>query len=83
MTIQYLSDSRGVKQMVQVQIPIKEWEKAGHRMLIEDNEATTKPKFSKAKLKLLNGIKEALEEVELHRQGKIQLQDAKDFINEL
>ena len=45
MTIQYLSDSRGVKQMVQVQIPIKEWEKAGHRMLIEDNEATTKPNF--------------------------------------
>ncbi len=69
--------------MVQVQIPIKEWEKAGHRMLIEDNEATTKPKFSKAKLKLLNGIKEALEEVELHRQGKIKLKSADELFNEL
>lgn len=31
----------------------------------------------------VDGLKDALNEVELHVQGKIQLQDAKEFLNEL
>ena len=32
---------------------------------------------------ILQGIREGLEEVELHKQGKIKLKSAKDLINEL
>lgn len=31
----------------------------------------------------IDDFREALHEVELHQQGKIQLQDARDFLNEL
>jgi hypothetical protein len=31
----------------------------------------------------VDDLKDALNEVELHMQGKIQLQDARDFLNEL
>lgn len=34
-------------------------------------------------LRILNGISEAVEEVNLHRQGKIKLQSGDEFIEEL
>lgn len=46
--------------------------------------ATAKPKhYTPAQQEWIDDFREALHEVELHQQGKIQLQDARDFLNEL
>ena len=46
--------------------------------------ATSKPKqYTPAQQEWINDFREALHEVELHQQGKIELQDARDFLNEL
>ena len=37
----------------------------------------------KSKAKIKQGIVAAMKEVELHRKGKIKLQEAKDFIREM
>ena len=37
----------------------------------------------KRKQEILDGIREALQEVKLAREGKIELQSARDFLNEL
>ncbi|MBI2269672.1 MAG: hypothetical protein HYU69_04855 [Bacteroidetes bacterium] len=39
--------------------------------------------LTSGKSEILKGIKEAVEEVKLHKQGKIKLRSAKDLINEL
>ncbi len=44
----------------------------------------TKPKqYTLAQQEWIDDFREALHEVELHQQGKIELQDARDFLNEL
>ena len=46
--------------------------------------APPKPKqYTPAQQEWIDDFREALHEVELHQQGKIQLQDARDFLNEL
>ncbi len=35
MTLQYLTDKKGFRKFVQIQIPIKEWEKADKKFIIE------------------------------------------------
>ena len=46
--------------------------------------APPKPKqFTPAQQEWIDDFREALHEVELHQQGKIKLQDARDFLNEL
>jgi hypothetical protein len=46
--------------------------------------APPKPKqYTPAQQEWINDFREALHEVELHQQGKIELQDARDFLNEL
>lgn len=40
-------------------------------------------RLSKEKKEIVDDLKQAFSEVELHRQGKIRLQSAKDFLNEL
>ncbi|MDJ0365194.1 hypothetical protein QMK33_08515 [Hymenobacter sp. H14-R3] len=46
--------------------------------------APPKPKqYTPAQQEWINDFREALHEVELHQQGKIKLQDARDFLNEL
>ncbi len=47
------------------------------------NTSTRKPKLTASQQKIANGIVDALNEVELHQQGKIKLQSAKEFLNEL
>jgi hypothetical protein len=42
----------------------------------EDYEEPTKEE-------ILNSIKQGMKEVQLHQQGKIELQSARDFLNEL
>ncbi len=40
-------------------------------------------KLSNKQIEFVDDLKSSLNEVELHRQGKIKLQSAKDFLNEL
>jgi hypothetical protein len=40
-------------------------------------------KLSNKQMEFVDDLKNSLNEVELHRQGKIKLQSAKDFLNEL
>jgi hypothetical protein len=40
-------------------------------------------RLSKAEAEYVDDLKNSLNEVELHRQGKIKLQPARDFLNEL
>ncbi|QKG55996.1 hypothetical protein GKZ68_04690 [Hymenobacter sp. BRD128] len=40
-------------------------------------------KYTPEQQEWIDDFREALHEVELHQQGKIQLQDARDFLNEL
>lgn len=42
-----------------------------------------KPKLNANQIAYIQGLKEALEEVELHEKGKIKLKSAKDFLNEI
>jgi hypothetical protein len=39
--------------------------------------------LSKEQKEFVDDLKDSLNEVELHRQGKIKLQPARDFLNEL
>jgi len=44
----------------------------------------SKPKqYTPEQQEWIDDFREALHEVELHQQGKIKLQDARDFLNEL
>ncbi len=45
--------------------------------------AAKKRALSPRKRKIVEGIKEALREVELHQQGKIKLQTAREMLEEL
>ena len=46
--------------------------------------APPKPKkYTPEQQEWIDDFREALHEVELHQQGKIELQDARDFLNEL
>lgn len=40
-------------------------------------------RLTKEQQKFIDDLKNSLKEVELHRQGKIKLQNARDFLNEL
>jgi len=40
-------------------------------------------RLTKEQKKFIDDLKNSLKEVELHRQGKIKLQTARDFLNEL
>lgn len=40
-------------------------------------------KLTVAEQKFINGLKNSLNQVELHQKGKIQLKDAYDFLKEL
>lgn len=77
MNVQYLTDSRG--QRTGVFIPIKDWEEMKKNYHLPEADDDHEP----TKEEILQGIKEAVEEVKLHRQGKVKLQSARDFLNEL
>lgn len=51
---------------------------------IEDNQSHVKPKtVSTNNTKLMKNLKEAMNEVKLHREGKINLKTAEQLLNEL
>ena len=39
--------------------------------------------LTKAEQKVYNGLKKSFEEIKLHQEGKIKLQDAREMLNEL
>ncbi len=50
---------------------------------VEKTKAIQEFKPTPEQVEWVEGLKSALEEVELHQQGKIELQSARDFLREL
>ncbi len=73
MELQYITDSKGHKNAVQ--LPINDWHNIQKQLKQLDK--------LKDKKSFLLDLKESVEEVKLAKQGKIKLQSAKDFLNEL
>lgn len=79
-SFQYITDKKGRKSAII--LPLKQWKKLQKKFNIPDlEEEEEKPVFTKAEV--LANLKEAVEEVKLYRQGKIQLQTAEEFLEEL
>jgi len=73
MELQYITDKKGHKNAVQ--LPMNDWLKI-QKELKELEKLRDKKAF-------LIGLREAVEEIKLAKQGKIKLQSAKDFLDEL
>ena len=77
MNLQYISDSKG--QTTGVFIPIQEWEGLKSKFKgLEEEELD-----EQSKEEILLGLKQAVEEMNLVKQGKLKARDAKDLLNEL
>jgi len=79
MRLQYLTDSKG--KYTGVFIPIKDWEAIKDKLKGVDIEELNMEKASTDKL--LAGVKDALDEVKNYTLGKVKLQTAEDFLDEL
>jgi hypothetical protein len=73
MELQYIIDKKGHRSAVQ--LPINDWQQI-------QKELKELEKF-RDKKSLLADLKESVAEVGLAKQGKLVLQSAKDFLNEL
>lgn len=73
MNLQYISDHQG--KLAGVFIPIEEW--------LELKKKYDLPGQETAKAEIISDIKEALNDVKLHRQGKIQLPTMRDFLDSI
>ncbi len=73
MNIQYITDKKGHKSAVQ--LPIEDWEQ-----LLNDLKEL---EILRNKKTFMYDLKESIEEVKLAKEGKISLQSAKDFLNEI
>ncbi|MVM39811.1 hypothetical protein GO730_23030 [Spirosoma sp. HMF3257] len=80
MNVHYISNRKGKR--TAVVLPIKEWNKIKAQLALPD-EDRDEDGLPLTKAALLADIKEALEEVKLYKQGKVQLQTLDDFLNEL
>ncbi len=77
MNLQYISDNRG--KTTGVFIPIQEWEGLKEKFKgLEEEELG-----EQSKEEILSGLKQAVEEMNLVKQGKLKARDAKDLLNEL
>ncbi|AQG81781.1 hypothetical protein [Spirosoma montaniterrae] len=81
MNVQYISNQQGKRTAVVV--PIKEWNKIKKKLDLPDDESVADEDVQLTKEQLIADVKEALEEVKLHKQGKIKLQSLDEFLNEL
>lgn len=77
MNLQYISDNKG--KTTGVFIPIQEWE--GLKSKFKGLEEVELGEQSKAEI--LQGLQQAVEEMNLVKQGKLKARDAKDLLNEL
>jgi len=73
MNLQYITDEKGQKSAVQ--LPLKEWERI-QKDLDELQRLKNKKQF-------FIELSEAIEELNLIREGKIKARDAEEFFNEL
>ena len=73
MNLQYITDTKGHKKAVQ--LPIEDWENIQNDLKELEN--------LRDKKAFMYDLKESVEEVNLAKEGKIKLQSAKDFLNEL
>lgn len=77
MNLQFVSDNKG--NTAGVFIPIKDWEKLKKKHAgLEEEEYT-----ELTKQEVLDGIKQAVKEVNLIKKGKLKATPLKDFLNEL
>ena len=77
MNLQYISDNRG--KTTGVFIPIQEWE--GLKSKFKGLEEVELAEQSKEEI--LQGLQQAVEEMNLIKQGKLKARDAKDLLNVL
>ena len=77
MTAQYIRDSKGQK--TGVFIPIEEWERLKKIFKELEQESVEEPSTED----ILENFKEALEEVKLHKEGKIKFKSASELLDEL
>lgn len=77
MNLQYLTDNKG--NTTGVYVPIQDWEEMKQYFKSIEKGEYQEP----TKTEILQSIKDALHEVELHKQGKIKLKTIDDLINEL
>lgn len=73
MNLQYITDTKGHKKAVQ--LPIEDWEQIQNDL----RELET----LRDKKAFMYDLKDSIGEVKLAKEGKIKLQSAKDFLNEL
>lgn len=73
MNLQYISDHQG--KLAGVFIPIEEW--------LELREKYDLPHQELTKAEIISDIQEALNDVNLHRQGKIQLPTMQEFLDSI
>ena len=76
MRLQYITDNLGHRNAIL--LSMTDWEDMQKKL--KELKAL---RIYKQKTAFLVGLKEALEESKLHSEGKIKLQTAKDFLNEL
>jgi len=77
MNLQYISDYRG--KTTGVFIPIQEWEGLKSKFKgLEDEELR-----EQSKAEVLQGLQQAVEEMNLIKQGKLKARPAKELLNEL
>lgn len=77
MNLQYISDNRG--KTTGVFIPIQEWENLKSKFKgLEEVELA-----EQSKEEILQGLQQAVEEMNLIKKGKLKARDAKDLLNEL
>jgi len=77
MNLQYISDNRG--KTTGVFIPIQEWEALKSKFKgLEEVELA-----DQSKEEILQGLQQAVEELNLVKQGKLKAKDARELLNEL
>ena len=77
MSLQYILDSKGEK--TGVFIPIKEWE----RLKKTFKELKKEPVTDTSNEEITEDLKEALDQVKLHQEGKVKLKSARELLDEL
>jgi len=77
MNVQYVSDNKGNK--TGVFIPIDDWEILQDRLSVLNDIDNQEP----TKAEILEGLKNAFEEVKLHKEGKIKLMPPSNLLHEL
>lgn len=78
-SFQYITDKKGRKSAII--LPLKQWKKLQKKFNIPDLEEEDEPVFTK--VEVLANLKEAVEEVKLYRQGKIQFQTFEEMMQEV